>query len=500
MKNYYAEEIASKRNFYAEEIGKVEPLSLEALGPIRKALGAPAEVEPSWLEREILAPAKDISLKHVPEHFKLKPTPVEQIPQFTELQPAEAATTAVPMPTPPKDSTIRAPEEGEFEKGPFKPMEIRAGEEQIDVLGRELESLKGFATFPVTASKFVFDFWRNMARSLGDSPEGKRRYKELRQEGALQAEDFARGAGDWLLMAAGDQGAELRIAERIKERGVVAESIYPLIITGVVRGGAKFTGKLSEAIKVGKSVPEFLGEAHIPTAKAKVTEVISEKPAVEQPIIPGRETLDLTKALREKGVTEEPPVGEAHVPTRKGKLPRADTKVRGLSQHIADRAIREKLMEKDVELPEYEIARIKAASERAVKLNETDPAKAKRVATGEEAPPSGERFDAAMAEVVVENAAIKAGDGATIRDLAFSKLAKEATEAGQFIRMFAEREPESPVGAIRSYAKVKEKIAKRRVGDIDAARKTEMESLRSQIKKARPTRQTIEQFIESIRC
>lgn len=125
---------------------KEELLSPKDLGPIREALGAPAEVEPSWYEREIAEPARGISLRHIPEHFKPKPTPVEQIPQFTGFQAAEAATTAVPAPTPPRDTTMRAPEAGEME--PPESPEMREAIEKQPGLGKKwLKQAVGIALF-----------------------------------------------------------------------------------------------------------------------------------------------------------------------------------------------------------------------------------------------------------------------------------------------------------------------------------------------------------------
>ena len=96
---------------------------------------------------------------------------------------------------------------------------------------------------------------------------------------------------------------------------------------------------------------------------------------------------------------------------------------------------------------------------------------------------------------------MKSGDVSTIRDLAVnSKLNSEATAHGQWIRTLGERNPESPVGAIRDIVNVREKTAKARVKNIDQTKQGEVGNIKAHIKKAMPSVSTWDQFIQSIRC
>lgn len=183
------------------------------------------------------------------------------------------------------------------------------------------------------------------------------------------------------------------------------------------------------------------------------------------------------------------------------EIPVGETKIRGLAKHIEERAIEAGLTEGLGDLPKYDVMKIKEKASMASDLITKDPAKAKRIAMGEELPESGVGSDAGMVLVGVEEVALKTGDVGTIRDLALnSKLMTEATEAGQFIRTFAERDPTSPVGAIREVVKVREKVVQKRIRNIRGVKEKLVDDLKTQMKKAKPTKETWAGFIESLRC
>ena len=120
---------------------------------------------------------------------------------------------------------------------------------------------------------------------------------------------------------------------------------------------------------------------------------------------------------------------------------------------------------------------------------------AKRIAMGKELPPNDILPESVF--VAVENKAIKEGDVETIRNLATaSELTTEATTMGQRIRTLAERDPESPVTAIKGVAKAREQ----RVGDTKKAKKETVSSIKKEIKKLSHTKETWADFMRSIQC
>jgi hypothetical protein len=140
-----------------------------------------------------------------------------------------------------------------------------------------------------------------------------------------------------------------------------------------------------------------------------------------------------------------------------------DVKTRGLSAGIEQKAIARELTDWLGELPQYKTANMAEHAAKATALLRDDPALARQVALGEVDAPRGMIPESVL--VAVENRAIQEGDVATIRDLANSKLAEQATVMGQRIRTLAERNPDSPVSAI-------EKIQKLRGGGKEAVKAT----------------------------
>jgi len=178
-----------------------------------------------------------------------------------------------------------------------------------------------------------------------------------------------------------------------------------------------------------------------------------------------------------------------------------ETKTRGLSQGVEEKAIAKKLTENFGDLPQYKSVSMEDQAARANDLLIKDPAKAKRIAMGQEIPPEGLLPESVF--VALENKAIAQGDVATLRDLATaSGLTAEATTMGQRLRTLAEREPDFTVSAIMEVAKAREDAAvkKTKTKDIKKAKEKIVNEVKSEIKKTAPTKKDWDSFIRGLEC
>jgi len=176
-------------------------------------------------------------------------------------------------------------------------------------------------------------------------------------------------------------------------------------------------------------------------------------------------------------------------------------KARGLAMGVEAKAVEKKLIKGFGELPEYKMVNMKDQAQRAAKLIEKNYEKAKRIALGLENPPKKTIPEAIF--TAVEEKAIRDGDVNTLKELAtMSRLTEEATTMGQRIRTLGERNPESPVRAIKDIIKIKEELAKKRLGgkSINQAKREIVNNIKSEIKKQTTKRQNWAEFISSIRC
>jgi alkylated DNA nucleotide flippase Atl1 len=124
-----------------------------------------------------------------------------------------------------------------------------------------------------------------------------------------------------------------------------------------------------------------------------------------------------------------------------------------------------------------------------------EPDRARRIAMGEELAPPDILPESLF--VAVENKAVKEGDVNTLRDLATSSgLTGEATTMGQRIRTLAERDPESPVTAIKEVSKAREN----KVKESKKLHKSEVANIKEHIRKVSPTKEDWDSFIRGIQC
>lgn len=179
-----------------------------------------------------------------------------------------------------------------------------------------------------------------------------------------------------------------------------------------------------------------------------------------------------------------------------------DTKKRGLSQGVEAKAVENKLTKGFGDLPEYKVLNMEDQAKKATELLNSDYEQALRIAMGEEKAPPEITPEALF--VAVENKAIAEGDVATLRDLATkSKLSTEATTMGQRIRTLAERDSESPIGAIKDVMAEREARAKKRLkGKETIENKVEevTSEIKKEMKKVKHTKQSWADFIDQIKC
>lgn len=176
-----------------------------------------------------------------------------------------------------------------------------------------------------------------------------------------------------------------------------------------------------------------------------------------------------------------------------------EVRVRGLSEGVEAKAIEKKLSEGFGELPEYKVVNMKEQATAAADLLVKDPARAKRIALGTETPPEGLLPESVF--VALEDKAIKTKDVPLLQELAKSELTGQATEMGQRIRSLAERDPASPVGAIREVQKAREAAIERRLkSTVKEATNKEVAQIEKEIAKTLPKKETWQSFIDSITC
>lgn len=176
-----------------------------------------------------------------------------------------------------------------------------------------------------------------------------------------------------------------------------------------------------------------------------------------------------------------------------------EKKVRGLSAGVDATAVENKLTSGFGDLPEYKVMDIKAQAQKALDLIKADYERAKRVALGQETSPQGLHPEAVF--TAVEAHATKMGDVRTLRDLATrSHLTEAATSMGQRIKLLDERNPDSPVKAIRDVAKAREEAAKRSTKDVKKVIKDTAKDIKAEVDKAKPKKQDWQTFIRELQC
>lgn len=164
---------------------------------------------------------------------------------------------------------------------------------------------------------------------------------------------------------------------------------------------------------------------------------------------------------------------------------------------VEARAVSAKLTKSLGDLPEYSKVNMKQQGEDATHLLINDEQKAIDIALGKEAPPAHLLPESVY--TAVEAKALATGDVDLLRALAHSTRVGEATTMGQRIRALGEREPNSPVKAIRSVADARKASIERKTGTtLNKAITTEVKAAVAE--KPKITKETWGSFVESLRC
>lgn len=171
-----------------------------------------------------------------------------------------------------------------------------------------------------------------------------------------------------------------------------------------------------------------------------------------------------------------------------------ETRVRGLSRGVEEKALTNKLVTSLGDLPEYRQIKMADQAVRALDLLERDPALARQVAMGEAPAPDGLLPESVFK--AVEDHANATGDVSTIYDLAHGKLTSEATTMGQRLRALGERDPDSPVAALRRVFDIQMNSAK----NVPKASASLVADLRAKLKGGKITQTSWAEFIDSLRC
>lgn len=199
----------------------------------------------------------------------------------------------------------------------------------------------------------------------------------------------------------------------------------------------------------------------------------------------------------------EVPQQNAQIKTgsRPGSLERKSTTgTPKLAQGVKSKALKNKIIygfDKTFDLPEYEKVDVKEQAEKATELVLNYPEKAFNIAMGKEPPPQGILPESVF--VAMENYAIETKNVEVLRQLATqSELTSEATKMGQRIRILAERDPNSVVGAIKSIGDARLKAAEKKNKNIKADVKKTVKEIKASVPKVK--KEDWQSFISELEC
>lgn len=176
-----------------------------------------------------------------------------------------------------------------------------------------------------------------------------------------------------------------------------------------------------------------------------------------------------------------------------------ELKTSGLAQGIEAKAIEHNLSQGFGDLPEYRSVNMADQAAKTAKLIDTNYETARQIALGTKAPPKGLLPESVL--VGVEKKAIDEGDIATLRELATnSRLTYQATTMGQRIRTLAERDPSSPVGAIKQVQDAREAALAAKNIDIPRETAKTVEEGRATVRKTASSIRSWNDLLDQITC
>jgi hypothetical protein len=188
----------------------------------------------------------------------------------------------------------------------------------------------------------------------------------------------------------------------------------------------------------------------------------------------------------------EKPVTESFKPKDASKTPSK------IAESIETKAIEQKLTEGFEGLAGYDKITIKEQAQKASELL-TDIEKTRRVIRGEEELPTGLRGTAVI--TAAEEYIKKTGDAKLAYDLANSHLVSETSAAAQELRLAAERQPDSLAQKLKDLKQTREEAVRKKTGKtLDKAIKSEVDTIKSEVRKSAPKKEDWSSFLDSIQC
>lgn len=252
----------------------------------------------------------------------------------------------------------------------------------------------------------------------------------------------------------------------------------------VIRDKAEAERKVSAQLPGGNDTPLKTGK--LPANAFENKENIAE---------PGPLVAEHEQELKAIGIPEVTPIPGRYTGLRPVEGT-GETRVRGLAAGVEEKALENKLTEGFGDLPEYKTLNMADQAQKAIAFVGQDFEAAKDVAMGRKQPPPG----LAVASVfkAVEDAATNKGDVKLISDLGQrSKVLAQITTMAQNIRVLAERDPISPVGAIQELQRARTEAYG---AGLDTAHAQTVKDIKDTMGKAASPVSKWEQFIQSIAC
>jgi len=179
----------------------------------------------------------------------------------------------------------------------------------------------------------------------------------------------------------------------------------------------------------------------------------------------------------------------------------AITKPSGVAKSIEAKSIEKGLTDSGFgQVAEYTPITIKQQSQLMSEIMTKDIELAKRIATGKE--PLPPNLKGATAIKAMEDYAMETGDGLLARDLARSPLLKETSEAGQTLRLLAEREPDSATAKIREVALERTAVAEKKMKGLkpDKIKSEIKKGITEKVAKAKVNKYDWKNLISEIQC
>ncbi len=384
-------------------------------------------------------------------------------------------------------------------------LEASGGQKLTDAVGQKIADKSGITDWPAF-QKFAMehpnageDFNRLLTLAMSAAETSKISPKNVLERTALQVRELASkvsrevvrpapaptGLRKLTVQSEGVEGpvglntSKNRMANYSKEmgyEGYTPDSMLPEIPFGA-KGKSAIPSIQMDAPQRGPRAPDGMRYEPIPSPLT-VDQVLGNR---------SRQPVGTSAPGAEIGSVEPRAVGGT-----------GETQTRGLSLGVEAKAIENKLVKNLGDLPEYQVVNMADQAAKASDFMAKDFELAKKVAKGDALPPADLLPEAVF--VAVENAAIKAKDVNLLRELATGKLTGEATTMGQRIRTLAERDPESPVTAMKDIVRVREEKAARTEKNIPKAKRQTVNELKKELNKSRPTKQNWNEFIKSITC